>query len=135
MVNIFLVLTQLGFCCVYFVFVAVNIHDVIKHYFFDMGLHWYLLLLLGPLILLNLVKSLKYLTPASLFASILTCTGLMITFFYMLQGLPDTKSIKPFAPIENLPLYFGTAIYAFEGIGVVSSDFCLWNVFMERFFL
>ncbi|KAJ8946515.1 hypothetical protein NQ318_004650, partial [Aromia moschata] len=65
LINIFLCITQLGFCCVYFVFVAANIHDVVKHYFFEMSVHWYLLLLLFPMVLLNWVKSLKYLTPAS----------------------------------------------------------------------
>lgn len=119
LINIFLCITQLGFCCVYFVFVAANIHDVVKHYFFDMSVHWYLLLLLLPMVLLNWVKSLKYLTPASLFASIVTCTGLIITFFYMLQGLPNIASVRAFSSWSQLPLYFGTAIYAFEGIGVV----------------
>lgn len=37
----------------------------------------------------------------------------------MLQNLPRTDSVKAFATWEQLPLYFGTAIYAFEGIGVV----------------
>ncbi|KAJ8919552.1 hypothetical protein NQ315_002174 [Exocentrus adspersus] len=119
LINIFLCITQLGFCCVYFVFVAANIHDVIKHYFFDMSVHWYLLLLLLPMVLLNWVKSLKYLTPSSLFASIVTCSGLVITFFYMFQGLPKIASIKAVSTWSQVPLYFGTAIYAFEGIGVI----------------
>lgn len=119
LINIFLCITQLGFCCVYFVFVAANIHEVVKHYFFDMSVHWYLLLLLLPMVLLNWVKSLKYLTPASLFASIVTCSGLVITFFYMLHGLPSITTVKAFSSWSQLPLYFGTAIYAFEGIGVI----------------
>ncbi|CAG9823048.1 unnamed protein product [Phaedon cochleariae] len=119
LINIFLCITQVGFCCVYFVFVAANVHDVVKHYFFDISVHWYLLLLLPPLVLLNWVKSLKYLTPASLFASIVTCSGLVITFFYMLQGLPKMSTVRGFSSWSQLPLYFGTAIYAFEGIGVI----------------
>lgn len=119
-INIFLCITQLGFCCVYFVFVAANLHDVIKNYFFDMNVIWYLLLLLVPMILINWVKKLKYLTPASLFASILTCSGLVITFFYMFQNLPETSTVNAFSSWSQLPLFFGTAIYAFEGIGVVS---------------
>lgn len=75
------------------------------------------------MILLNWVKNLKYLTPASLIAAILTVTGLSITFFYILHGLPRTNTVKMFAPWSRLPLFFGTAIYAFEGIGVVSLFF------------
>lgn len=111
----------------------------------------YLVLLLIPMIMLNFLKNLKYLTPVSLFASILTVTGefrmifginliesnqlnfvkydsnsffyfilgISITFHYMLQNLPHTDTVKAFSSWEQLPLYFGTAIYAFEGIGVV----------------
>lgn len=71
------------------------------------------------MILLNCVKSLKYLTPVSFLATILTVIGLGITFFYLLQGLPKTLVVKPFSSWQQLPLYFGTAVYAFEGIGMV----------------
>lgn len=119
LVNAFLVITQLGFCCVYFVFVAANLQEFIGHYFFHMDLKWYLILLLGPLICLNFIKSLKYLTPASLTASILMISGLGITFFYLLQGLPRVSEVNAVASFSTWPLYFGTAIYAFEGISLV----------------
>uniref|UniRef100_T1GF26 Amino acid transporter transmembrane domain-containing protein n=1 Tax=Megaselia scalaris TaxID=36166 RepID=T1GF26_MEGSC len=45
--------------------------------------------------------------------------GLAITFMYLLHDLPRTSTVKPVASWATLPLYFGTAIYAFEGIGVV----------------
>ncbi|CAM6031414.1 unnamed protein product, partial [Sphagnum compactum] len=119
LINMFLVITQLGFCCVYFLFVAVNVQEVVAHYFFPLDIRVYLILMLVPMVLLNLVRNLKYLTPASLLASILTITGLAITFTFLLHDLPNTNTVKAFASWKTLPLYFGTAIYAFEGIGVV----------------
>uniref|UniRef100_A0A1B6C7H6 Amino acid transporter transmembrane domain-containing protein n=2 Tax=Clastoptera arizonana TaxID=38151 RepID=A0A1B6C7H6_9HEMI len=119
LVNVFLVVTQLGFCCVYFVFVAHNLHEILKNYHVQVEVQWILLSLLLPMILLNWVNNLKYLTPVSMLAAILTSVGLGITFFYMLQGLPRTSSVHAFSSWKQLPLFFGTAIYAFEGIGVV----------------
>lgn len=119
MITTFLFITQIGFCCVYFLFVALNVKEVIDHCFIKLDVRIYLMLVLIPMVPLNLVRNLKYLTPVSLFAAILTVTGLAISFFYMLQDLPSADTVKPLASWSTLPLYFGTAIYAFEGIGVV----------------
>jgi solute carrier family 36 (proton-coupled amino acid transporter) len=118
-INWFLVITQLGFCAVYFVFVAVNLQEVVANYYVKLDTRVFLIIMLIPMVLLNLLRNLKYLTPVSLFASILTVTGLVLTFYYLLQDLPRTDSVAGFASWQQLPLYFGTAIYAFEGIGVV----------------
>lgn len=122
-VNIFLVITQLGFCCVYFLFVATNLQDTMRFFHINLPVHVYLVLLFPSILALAMVKNLKYLTPVSLVASIMTAWGLVITFYYILQDLPPTNHVKAFSSWHQLPLYFGTAIYAFEGIGVVSFYF------------
>lgn len=75
LINIFLCITQLGFCCVYFVFVAVNLQEVVAHYYERLDIRLYLLVMLVPMIGLNLLKELKYLTPVSVVAAVLTVTG------------------------------------------------------------
>lgn len=125
-IDAFLCVTQLGFCCVYFVFVAQNLKYVIDPYF---GIQWplqtYMALLLLPMILLNYVRNLKLLAPFSMIANIFMAVGLGIIFYYIFRDplppihRPDFSS--GFASWRQLPLYFGTAIYAFEGIGMVQA--------------
>ncbi|KAF6210808.1 hypothetical protein GE061_013919 [Apolygus lucorum] len=121
-VNIFLVITQLGFCCVYFVFVGENIKQVVDLYDpfqVKLDVHWYIAGALLPMILLSWVNNLKFLAPVSMIAAILTFVGLGITFYYVLIDLPSVQTVSLSANVSQLPLFFGTAIYAFEGIGVV----------------
>ncbi|KAF5271068.1 hypothetical protein FQR65_LT00487 [Abscondita terminalis] len=116
-VNIFLCLTQFGFCCVYFVFISRNIKQVMDYYGFEHSIHLHMAFILLPITLCCLVRNLKYLTPFSALANICILYGITITLYYSCQ--------KPFAEVENLarpeqfPLFFGTALYAFEGIGSV----------------
>jgi len=118
-INVFLCITQLGFCCVYFVFCSQNIKQVFDHYYGSINFHWYMLILLFPLLLLVSIRNLKYLSPISMLANVLQFVGLGIIFYYLVQDLPYTWEVKYVASLKQIPLYFGTAIYAFEGIGVV----------------
>lgn len=43
--------------------------------------------------------------------------GAILTISYAVQGLPSLTDRK-FATVETLPLYFGTALFAFEGIAL-----------------
>lgn len=85
----------------------------------DLDVHVYMIILLPLVILLNLIKSLKHLSVASAVANLLQCTGLLIVFYNLLQDLPKTWERPAFVDITKFPLYMGTAIYAFEGIGLV----------------
>ena len=119
LIDVFLCITQLGFCCVYFVFVSQNLEQIFNHYYGEINYHIYMAIILIPMLLLASIRNLKYLSPISMLANILQFIGLGIIFYYLLQDLPYTWDRKTFASWGQLPLYFGTAIYAFEGIGVV----------------
>ncbi|XP_053678236.1 neutral amino acid uniporter 4-like [Anopheles nili] len=136
LINTFLVVMQLGLCCVYYLFVAVNLRELLAYADIHVSVLTVLGYLLGPLILLNMVRSLKLLTPTSLTASVLAIAGLAIAFLFLLQDLPHSTTVQPASTWSTLPLYFGTVMYAFEGIGVVlplennmanPRDFIAWN--------
>ena len=75
------------------------------------------------------VRKLTHLAPFSMFANVLTVLGLIITVQYCFHDLPATSDYPAFTSWGQLPLYFGIAIYAFEGIGVVSiSHNCIADV-------
>jgi len=140
LVNVFLCVTQLGFCCVYFVFVATNLQQMInKHTGAELSVQTYMALLLLPMIFLNWIRNLKYLAPFSMIANIFMGIGLGIIFYYIFLDLPSINNANiaiGFSSWKQLPLYFGTAIYAFEGIGMIlplensmktPRDFGSWN--------
>lgn len=122
-VNAFLVIDLLGCCCVYNVFVAKNLKQVVEHYSAHnpIDLRIYIFFLLGPLILINLIRNLKHLAPFSIIANILMGTGVAITMYYIFVDLPSASSRPAIADLHKLPMFFGTVIFALEGIGVVMS--------------
>ncbi|GBM16725.1 Proton-coupled amino acid transporter 1 [Araneus ventricosus] len=120
-VNSMLMLTQFGFCCVYFLFVSTSIFEVVRnlHGSSPISAHGYMAMILPIMILFNFIRSLRRLSPFSSIANVLQSAGLVMVLYFLVTG-PRTGYLNPYtAPLKKLPLYFGTAMYAFEGIGVV----------------
>lgn len=89
-VDGFLIVYQLGICCVYIVFVAQNIQVFLDDFTFFKGtsLSMYIIALFIPLCLLACIRNLKLLAPFSTLANVLTFIGL-----YTFQSIFLTKSI------------------------------------------
>lgn len=121
-INAFLVIDLLGCCVVYNVFVAKNLKQVIDQYStIHMDIRWYILLSLAPLILINLIRNLKHLAPLSTVANFLMAVSVGITMYYIFTDLPSLDERPKMADLHKLPMFFGTVIFALEGIGVVMS--------------
>lgn len=120
-INTFIVMTLFGCCCVYNVFVANNMKQVIEHYSgFEYDLRWYIFLLLPFLIFINLIRNLKSIAIFSVIANIFVSLCLVVTAYYIFRdGLPETSERLPIASYQKMPLFFGTAVFALEAIGVV----------------
>uniref|UniRef100_A0A034V2Q5 Proton-coupled amino acid transporter 1 n=1 Tax=Bactrocera dorsalis TaxID=27457 RepID=A0A034V2Q5_BACDO len=119
-VNIFICVTQLGFCCIYIVFISTNMKQIFDAYEVDIDVHLVMVIMFVPILLTSLITNLKWLMPVSLVASICMVVGLAITIFYALKdGVPSAAERKLYTDGPHLALFFGTAIFAFEGITLV----------------
>ncbi|XP_076669235.1 proton-coupled amino acid transporter 2 isoform X3 [Andrena cerasifolii] len=119
LVNIFLCITQLGFCCVYFVFIAKNMKQVLDVYGISMDVHQHMAVILIPIMLSTWIRNLKYLVPLSSLANFLVTSGYLATMYIMCHDLPPIQERRYIADWHQLPLFFGTVIYSFEGITLV----------------
>lgn len=54
-------------------------------------------------------------------ANILIGAGVGITLYYITTDLPAFSERKGVADVHHMPMFFGTVIFALEGIGVVMS--------------
>lgn len=73
-----------------------------------------------PILLTALIRNLKFLAPFSTLANALMIIGIVIVMYYATQDLPNVAERHYVAKLTQIPLFFGTTIYAFEGIGLVS---------------
>ncbi|XP_073211405.1 proton-coupled amino acid transporter 1-like isoform X2 [Lepidochelys kempii] len=123
-VGFFLILTQLGFCCVYFVFLADNLKQVISAangttndchsnkttvLTPTMDSRLFILSLLPFLVLLVYIRNLKFLSIFSMLANLAMLSSLIMINWYIITVLPlENKMKNP----RHFPviLYVGMAI-------------------------
>ncbi|RLN66901.1 hypothetical protein BBP00_00001950 [Phytophthora kernoviae] len=126
-VNISLVLSQVGFCCSYLIFVEKNIGEVILAAFNIQrtGASSSLTLILLQIILytpLSWVRRIEYFALTNLFADLLILFGIVYIISYTVHTLGDVPAGT--ATWENFNstswgMMLGTAVFCFEGIGLV----------------
>ncbi|XP_055458831.1 proton-coupled amino acid transporter 3 [Psammomys obesus] len=133
-VSFLLIVTQLGFCIVYFMFMADNLQQIMEeaHFTSDvceprqnlvmtpvLDARFYMVTILPFLILLVLIQNPQVLYIFSTLATITTLGSLSLIFMYLIQELPRHSNLPLVAHWKTFLLFFGTAIFTFEGVGMV----------------
>ncbi|XP_055382276.1 proton-coupled amino acid transporter-like protein CG1139 [Condylostylus longicornis] len=115
-----LMATYFAASCVYIVFIATSLHDVVNY---DLNLDWdvriYIVFTLIPILFLGQIRNLKWLVPFSATANVFIIVTFAITLYYMFNVELHFDDKPLFAQVHTLPLFFATVIFAMEGIGVV----------------
>ncbi|VVC27247.1 Amino acid transporter, transmembrane domain [Cinara cedri] len=118
-VDGFLIVYQLGICCVYIMFIGSSLKQVLDIYITPMNERYYMLFMLIPLVAINLIRNLKLLAPFSQLANIITFVGLGIVLYYIFQDLPPVSSRPLFGEPMKYTMFVGTTLFALEAVGVV----------------
>lgn len=130
-VDASLVLSQAGFCCVYVSFIAQNALQILNAGSCWIGGEWlWLLILLQVLIFapLTWVRRIASFGATNIVADVCIIGGLVGIMAFCIQGLisfstgPNKNNSLHVIPFNenSFALFMGTAIYAFEGIGMTT---------------
>lgn len=118
----FLVVSQMGFVCSYFIFISGNlviIVDVLSHCAAQIAQKYYIwisFVAIGPLVLIRYIARLSF---AAVIADLFIVFGLISCLYFTSKELhqfgigPDVKPVN-----SAFALMIGTATFAFEGIGL-----------------
>lgn len=90
-----------------------NAHNV------KLSVHQHMAIVLIPIILSTWIRNLKYLVPVTSVANFLVMAGYIATVYIMSHDIPAVSERRYVADWHELPLFFGTVIYSFEGITLV----------------
>ncbi|EZA48332.1 hypothetical protein DMN91_008531 [Ooceraea biroi] len=117
-INTFLMVYQMGTCCVYLVFISKNLQLGLSK-FIELEVEIYMAILLLPLILINYIRNLKFLAPFSTIANAIMFAGFAIILYYIFREPLTFKDRVTVGEVKNFPLFFGTVLFALESIGVI----------------
>jgi len=79
----------------------------------------WILLIAIPITALVFIRKLSVIAYMSAFANVLSAIGLIGSYQYLFFHLNNPGEYPATAPMREFPLFFGTALFAFEGIGMV----------------
>lgn len=122
-VLICITLSQIGFVCAYMSFVAENLQSLILTFSkcrVSIPLHVLILAQCFVFIPLAMIRKIQRLSVFALIADVFIVIGLMYLYYYDFYTLATSGVADiSFFSAERFPLFIGTTIFTYEGIGLV----------------
>lgn len=119
-VDCLLISMQLGICTVYCRFIPTNLHAT----FVSVSQSEWLILIIPFLTVLTWIRHMKQLAVFSKFANIATIITVIVILMFAGDNIVEQGGVAEELPavlLHSAPVFFGTAIYSFEGCGAVPS--------------
>ncbi|CAO1622051.1 unnamed protein product [Parajaminaea phylloscopi] len=118
-----IVFSQLGFVAAYTVFVAQNLQAFVlgvTHGQTRISTAWFIIMQCAIFVPLSLVRKIAKLSSTALVADVFILAGIIYLYQYEIghvleRGIADVKQFNS----ESFPLFVGTAVFTFEGVGLV----------------
>ncbi|KAM3579471.1 hypothetical protein VKS41_007930 [Umbelopsis sp. WA50703] len=122
-VLVCITLSQIGFVCAYMSFVAENLQSLILTFSkcrVAIPLHVLILVQCFVFIPLAMIRKIQRLSVFALIADVFIVIGLMYLYYYDFYTLATSGVADiSFWSAERFPLFIGTTIFTYEGIGLV----------------
>ncbi|KAH8262482.1 hypothetical protein KR026_008049, partial [Drosophila bipectinata] len=117
---IVLITSHYGVCVVYLVFVSENLKQMFDFHVTELNVRIYVaivgLFMMAPF----MIRSLKWLVPFSLLASICIYLGFTCIIYYLFKDLPPISDRAVFfGQVSYLPNFFGIALFSITSVGVM----------------
>lgn len=118
LVEATLLVSQVGFCCSYLIFIARNLATFV----YGVSDQQWQLMLLPPLFLLTLIPDLSNLAVFSFLAQLSNLFAFLVVFYFDFEHfhLASNEHRKEFS-LSGFPFFFAVAIYCYEGAGMILS--------------
>ncbi|KIY64419.1 hypothetical protein CYLTODRAFT_380908 [Cylindrobasidium torrendii FP15055 ss-10] len=118
-----IVVSQIGFCGAYIIFVSENLQAFVQgitHCAQVIGIQYFIIIQAVIFLPLVLIRDLAKLSTTALVADAFILAGLIYIFSseVTLIAQRGTRPVELFNP-KDFPLFVGTAVFSFEGIGLV----------------
>ncbi|KAI5729713.1 hypothetical protein M8J76_005684 [Diaphorina citri] len=124
LVDIVMLIYQLGTCSCYIIFISSNIAQVADRYGIHLHERVWMCIILIPIMLMNLIRDLHYLAPISTAGNFAFVLSMFVIYYYLFGydgSAFSNASERPLVvwPPTRWPLFIGTACFALESIAII----------------